>query len=53
MPDLARGLVKKIQDAHTNNPKFIKAFDNFLTLCRSSLNPNLRVSSRVRRQKGI
>ncbi|MGH8010776.1 MAG: N-6 DNA methylase, partial [Candidatus Binatia bacterium] len=45
VPDLARGLVKKIQDAHTNNPKFIKAFDSFFTLCRSSLNPNLRVEA--------
>lgn len=45
VPDLARGLVKKINDAHQNNPRFIEAFDAFLDLCRNSLNPNLRVEA--------
>ena len=45
VPDLARGLVEKINDAHKNNPRFIEAFDQFYELCRNSLNPNLRVEA--------
>ena len=41
VPDLARGLVHIIQDAHTTNAAFQKAFTNFFALCRESLNPNL------------
>ncbi len=41
VPDLARGLVHIIQDAHTTNAAFQKAFKSFFTLCRESLNPNL------------
>ena len=41
MPDLARGLVHIIQNAHTTNTAFQKAFASFFTLCRESLNPNL------------
>jgi hypothetical protein len=29
VPDLARGLIEKIKDAHQNNRPFIEAFDNF------------------------
>src|SRR5262249_11349702 len=43
VPDLARGLVEKLADAHKNNTRFIKAFDGFHTLCKTSLNPNLSV----------
>jgi predicted helicase len=42
VPDLARGLVEKINHAHQNNPRFIQAFTGFYDLCRTSLNPNLR-----------
>jgi len=42
VPDLARGLVEKINDAHQNNRRFIDAFGGFYDLCRTSLNPNLR-----------
>ena len=45
VPDLARGLVEKINDAHKNNPRFIEAFNQFYELCRNSLNPNLRVEA--------
>ncbi len=45
VPDLARGLVMKLTDAHKNNPRFIKAFDGFHTLCKTSLNPNLSVAA--------
>ena len=41
VPDLARGLVHIIQDAHATNTAFQKAFASFFTLCRESLNPNL------------
>ena len=41
VPDLARGLVQIIQDAHATNTAFQKAFASFFTLCRESLNPNL------------
>jgi predicted helicase len=45
VPDLARGLVEKINDAHKNNPRFIEAFGRFYELCCNSLNPNLRVEA--------
>ncbi|MBN2021561.1 MAG: N-6 DNA methylase [Pirellulales bacterium] len=45
VPDLARGLVKKIQQAHKDNPRFIEAFEGFYSLCRASLNPNLSVAA--------
>ena len=41
VPDLARGLVHIIQDAHATNTAFQKAFASFFALCRESLNPNL------------
>jgi predicted helicase len=41
VPDLARGLLGKIRDAHRDNRAFIDAFGGFLQLCRTSLNPNL------------
>jgi predicted helicase len=41
VPDLALGLVEKIKEAHRDNAKFIRAFDDFYELCRKSLNPNL------------
>ena len=45
VPDLARGLVEKIQQAHKSNQQFIEAFDSFYALCRASLNPNLSVAA--------
>lgn len=41
LPDLAQGLVEKIQTAHKNNPKFQAAFDHFFSLCQTALNPNI------------
>ena len=41
VPDLARGLVQIIQDAHATNAAFQKAFKSFFTVCKESLNPNL------------
>jgi predicted helicase len=41
VPELARGLVRKIEEAHQDNAKFRDAFDRFFELCQASLNPNL------------
>ena len=45
VPDLARGLVEKIQQAHKDNPPFQAAFEKFFDLCRAALNPNIRVQA--------
>ncbi len=41
VPELARGLVAKIEEAHQDNRKFQGAFAQFYELCKTSLNPNL------------
>src|SRR5665213_1580913 len=43
IPDLAQSLRVHIEEAHAKNKKFTAAFDEFLTLCRASLNPELSV----------
>jgi predicted helicase len=45
VPDLARGLVEKIQEAHKDNPDFQAAFEKFFDLCRGALNPNIRLEA--------
>ena len=45
VPDLARGLVEKIQQAHKDNARFQAAFEKFFELCRTALNPNIRVEA--------
>lgn len=45
VPELAKGLVEKIQQAHKDNPPFIAAFDKFFALCKSALNPNIRAEA--------
>jgi predicted helicase len=45
VPELARGLVEKIQHAHKDNPPFQSAFEKFFELCRTALNPNIRVEA--------
>jgi hypothetical protein len=45
IPHLAKGLLAKIEAAHENIPKFQAAFDSLLELCRSALNPNIRVAA--------
>jgi len=44
-PELARGLVEKIQQAHKDNPRFQAAFEKFFDLCRTALNPNIRIEA--------
>lgn len=45
IPDLAKGLADKIKDAHEKNSKFQTAFEDFFELCKTSLNPNIRVEA--------
>jgi len=41
IPDLAQGLMQRIQEEHAKNKPFVAAFTNFLELCRTSLDPNM------------
>jgi hypothetical protein len=41
IPDLAQSLREHIAEAHKKNRRFREAFAGFVTLCRSSLNPEL------------
>lgn len=45
VPDLARGLVAKIAEAHQQNAEFQQAFDKFFKLCQETLNPNIRAEA--------
>jgi predicted helicase len=45
VPELARGLVQKIQEAHKDNSRFRAAFEKFFELCQNALNPNIRVEA--------
>ncbi len=45
VPELARGLVKILTDAHKSNKKFQTAFDGFFALRRTALNPNITQTS--------
>src|SRR5208283_2335827 len=37
--------VEKIQQAHKDNARFQAAFEKFFDLCRTALNPNIRVEA--------
>jgi len=41
VPELAGGLIEKIEEAHRDNKKFQEAFSGFFNLCKTSLNPNI------------
>nr|HET6901398.1 type ISP restriction/modification enzyme [Ktedonobacteraceae bacterium] len=41
IPDLALGLVQRIQEEHAHNKTFVAAFSSFLDLCRTSLDPHM------------
>ena len=45
VPQLARGLVEKIEEAHKKNMVFQAAFDQFFDVCKTTLNPNIRVEA--------
>jgi len=42
IPDLARALNERVDEAHKHNAKFKTAFADFFEICKNSLNPNLR-----------
>ncbi len=41
MPILAKGLLEKIEESEKSHKPFIKEFDKFYNLCKSSINPNI------------
>ncbi|MEM9955347.1 MAG: N-6 DNA methylase [Chloroflexota bacterium] len=41
IPDIGGELKQKIDDNHKSNPKFRTEFEDFMELCRNSLNPNI------------
>jgi predicted helicase len=41
LPEHAAALLSLIREQYRTNPRFIQAFDDFATLCRQALNPNL------------
>ena len=43
--EIATQLKEKIDAAHADNPDFQRQFDEFLELCRRSLNPNISVEA--------
>jgi predicted helicase len=45
VPQIAASLKKLIEKERQTNPKFISAFDDFLSLCRGSLNPNISLEA--------
>ncbi|MBX3083651.1 MAG: DUF559 domain-containing protein [Anaerolineae bacterium] len=45
VPELARGLVKIIEEAHKKNKAFQTAFNTFFELCRTALNPNISTAA--------
>ncbi len=45
IPDLARGLERRIEEERPVNPAFVAAFESFHDVCRSALNPNISVQA--------
>jgi predicted helicase len=41
VPELAMGLLAKIKEAQTSNPRFVAAFDKFFDLCQTSIDPKI------------
>ena len=41
IPQIAERLKARISDARENNREFIQQFDKFMTLCQTSINPNI------------
>lgn len=40
-PEIAKGLLERITEAHKSNKKFQAAFAEFFALCQTALNPNI------------
>ncbi len=45
IPDVAQGLKTRIEAAHKDNKTFKTAFDEFMELCKSALNPNISAAA--------
>jgi len=45
VPQIAASLKQLIEKERQTNPRFISAFDDFLSLCRGSLNPNISLEA--------
>ncbi|HYE58481.1 MAG TPA: hypothetical protein VD948_08240, partial [Rhodothermales bacterium] len=45
IPDLARGLADKIEQARQGDPAFRERFEAFVETCRQSINPSLRAGA--------
>jgi len=45
VPELAHGLLQRIEQERKSNAKFINAFEDFEKLCRDSINPNISVQA--------
>src|SRR6266540_789465 len=43
IPELARGLVQRIEEERGQNKRFVAAFDLFQQICRSSIDPDISV----------
>ncbi|MDX6443555.1 MAG: hypothetical protein QOH71_629 [Blastocatellia bacterium] len=52
VPELGRALAELIKDEEKSNPRFRAAFDDFLALCRQSINPNLKKRMRPPSRSG-
>jgi predicted helicase len=45
VPELSKGLLHKIKEAHKSNKKFIAAFEAFYTLCQNAIDPKISVET--------
>ena len=45
IPDLAQGLMQRIQEEHARNIIFVSVFSTFLEQCRTSIDPNISSNS--------
>ena len=45
IPDLARGLLERIEEERAANRRFVAALDKFYELCRTALNPNISMQA--------
>src|SRR6266498_2041396 len=43
IPELARGLMQRIEEERAQNKRFVAAFDAFQQICRSSIDPDISV----------
>ena len=43
IPELARGLITRIEEERAQNKRFVAAFDAFQQICRASIDPDIRV----------